>query len=156
MWALGSWSNPDVDWKVVLVCAGCWFGFIWDSSHSECTEAVGLWAWCAVFSVFGFRHPTLADLDCLLLLEWIKCATDRGRGSAVTRWVELSASCCLYLVKTGGDLISPGSHKLDRSTCCPDPLMIFLLPFKGVRKICTRKKEKNTPKKLQWNFNLLY
>lgn len=125
-------STRELVWsgcRLNVFGGGCWFGFIWVSC-SECIEAVGDWHWFSVFSVLGFRLPTLADLDCLLQLGWIKCATDRGRGSAVTRWVELSATCCLYLVKTGGDLISPGSHKLDRPTCCLDPLLIFPLTFK--------------------------
>lgn len=123
----GSWSYRDPDWMFLVVDADL---LLFESPHSECIEAAGDWHWFSVFSAFGCRPPTLADLDCLLQLGWIKCATDRGRGSAVTRGVELSATCCLYLVKTGGDLISPGSHKLDRPTCCLDPLLIFPLTFK--------------------------
>ncbi len=124
-------------------CFGaCWM-LVW-APHSECIEAVGDWPWCSVFIMSGFGLPTLAYLDCLLLLGWIKCATDGARGSAAPRWVELSATCCLYLVKTGGDLISSGIHKLDRPTCCPDPLLIFLLTFKGsVRKMQAGEKKKN-------------
>lgn len=130
-----------IDWMFWYVLARCWFG-LFETPHSECIEAVGAWSWCSGLSVFGFRL-WLSNLDCFLLLGWIKCATDRGRGCAVTLWVELSASCCLYLVKTGGDLISPGRHKLDRPTCCPDLLLIFLLTFKGrERKICAGKSER--------------
>lgn len=87
----------------------------------------------------------LADSDGLLLLVWIKCGTDRGTGSTLTLWVELSATCCLCLAKTGGHLISPGSHKLDRPTCCPDLLQILQLTFKGrKRKIGAGKRKKKT------------
>lgn len=117
---------PDTVWFVLLVFYGCWFSLF---QSLEGPQWVRLswsrldWTRCAFLSVFGFRlWQPLADLDCLLLLGWIKCATDRRRGSAVTQWVDLSATCCLHLVKTGEDLISPGSHKLHRPTCCPCPL----------------------------------
>lgn len=95
------------------------------------------WTW---FLVFSFFLSALADLDCLLLLEWIKCATDRARVSAVTLWVDLSATFCLHLVKTGRVLISPGSHKLDCPTCCPDLLLIFPLSFKGRERKCAQER----------------
>ena len=154
VWALGSRSDPRRD-RTFFVFHQMLVWFLFETPHSECIQAAGDCPWCSVFSLFGFRLPTLAVLDCSLLLGWIKCATDRGGGSAVTRWVELSATCCLCVVKTGGGLISPGSPKLDRPTCCPDPSLIFPLTFlkSGVRgNTCGKDEDEGEKKKTSMEF----
>lgn len=126
-----------------FVCLRPLAGSLW--VHWGCRRLAVMW----YFECVCFWAAGLADSDCSLLLGWIKCATDRGAGSAVTLREELSATCCLCLVKTGGDLISPGSHKLDRPTCCPDPTQVLQHTFIGrERKIGAGKK-----KERKKNFN---